>query len=116
MSFTSTGFVLFICAVAVVYYAVPQKRRWITLLVASYAFYALSNVKALSFIVLSTAVSFFTARKISDIAQKYRGGGTSRNRQAEKKAPSCYLQERKETVPYSRAYCVLWDTCRSKVH
>ena len=74
MSFTSTGFVLFVCIVGVVYYIVPQKRRWIVLLVASYAFYALSNVKALSFIVLSTAVSFFTARKISDIAQKYKGG------------------------------------------
>lgn len=74
MSFTSTGFVLFVCAVAAVYYAVPQKHRWIVLLAASYAFYALSNVKALAFIVFSTAVSFCTARKISAVAQKYRGG------------------------------------------
>ena len=68
MSFVSTGFVLFCFLTAVLYYAVPQKYKWIVLLAASYVFYALNNVKALAFIVASTLISYIAARKMTAIA------------------------------------------------
>lgn len=65
MSFVSTGFVLFCLLTAIVYYAVPQKCKWVVLLCSSYIFYALNSVKALAFIVLTTLISFLVARKFS---------------------------------------------------
>ncbi len=67
MSFVSTGFVLFFLLTGVLYYALPQKAKWIVLLSASYVFYALNNFKALIFIVLSTLISFLVARKLQAI-------------------------------------------------
>jgi len=67
MSFVSTGFVLFVFLTTAIYYAIPQKFKWIVLLCASYAFYALNNAKALVFIILSTLISFLAAKKISSI-------------------------------------------------
>ena len=68
MSFVSTGFVLFFLLTAVIYYAVPQRGKWIVLLCASYAFYALNNTKALVFIIASTLISFFAAKKFTAIS------------------------------------------------
>lgn len=73
MSFVSTGFVFFCALVAVVYYLVPKKIKWIVLLFASYVFYALNNVKAIIFIFLSTLVSYLSAVNISKISDTYDG-------------------------------------------
>lgn len=67
MTFISTGFVLFFLLTATVFYAVPQKIKWVVLLCASYIFYALNNPRALIFIILSTTISFFIADKLSTI-------------------------------------------------
>ena len=73
MSFVSTGFVFFCALVAVAYYLVPKKIKWIVLLFASYVFYALNNVKAIIFIFLSTLVSYLSAVNISKISDTYDG-------------------------------------------
>ena len=70
MSFVSTGFVLFFLLTALIYYVVPQKFKWLVLLCASYAFYALNNAKSLVFIIASTLISFFVAKKISSISEE----------------------------------------------
>ncbi len=71
MSFVSTGFVFFCVLVVAAYYLVPQKRKWIVLLLANYVFYALNNVKAILFIFSSTLISYLSAVYISKISDNY---------------------------------------------
>jgi hypothetical protein len=68
MSFVSTGFVFYCFLTVVLYYLVPQKLKWLILLIASYIFYALNNLYALIFIVASTFVSYIIALRLSSIA------------------------------------------------
>lgn len=67
MSFVSTGFVFYCFLTVVLYYLVPQKVKWLILLIASYVFYALNNLYALIFIVASTFVSYIIALRLSSI-------------------------------------------------
>ena len=64
MSFTSFAFLIFVGAVVIVYYLTPEKYRWITLLVASYAYYLEASAKSFVFILLTTLVTFYGARFI----------------------------------------------------
>lgn len=63
MSYTSFYFFVFLLALAVVYYILPLKFRWVALLCASIGFYISLGIKFLPFLlaagVLSWAVSFF---------------------------------------------------------
>ena len=45
MLFTSYGFIAFLCVLLLVYYIVPKKLQWITLLVGSYVFYAFAGLE-----------------------------------------------------------------------
>lgn len=85
MSFVSTGFVLFFLLTAVVFYAVPQRFKWIVLLCSSYIFYALNNVKALVFIIASTLISYLAARKFSSIAAECEEKRNATDDKAERK-------------------------------
>ena len=67
MDFTSTGFILFTAITVLIYYLVPQRIKWIILLIASYLFYAINNFKALFFIITSTLISYFGALLMSRI-------------------------------------------------
>lgn len=69
MDFTSTGFILFSAVALLIYYIVPQKKKWIVLLTSSYLFYAICSFKGLFIIVFSTIVSFFGAKKISSLTE-----------------------------------------------
>lgn len=71
MSFTSTGFVLFVCLVTFFYYIFPQKIKWCVLLFFSYLFYAINNFKALFFILLSTVISFFIAKRMTELSKEF---------------------------------------------
>lgn len=53
MQFTSVGFLLFAAAVLLGYYLLPQKRRWIWLLMANFTFYLFAGVQYLGFLVLT---------------------------------------------------------------
>jgi len=64
MLFDSLEFLLFLPAVIVVYYLLPQKARWIFLLIASYFFYASWRLEFLALIIYSTVVDYFIALKI----------------------------------------------------
>ena len=85
MSFVSTGFILFFLLTAVVYYAVPQRGKWIVLLCASYVFYALNNAKALVFIMASTLISFLAAKKFSSISAECEKKRSETSDKAERK-------------------------------
>ena len=64
MSFISLYFLLFLAVVILLYYIVPKKHRWIVLLVASYVFYLLNDLKAVIFIIVTTLTVYLSARKL----------------------------------------------------
>jgi len=68
MLFTSYGFIAFLCVLLLVYYIVPKKLQWITLLVGSYVFYAFAGLECLVFILFTTvsayAISMLTHKAI----------------------------------------------------
>lgn len=67
MSITSNIFIVFVILSVIAYYVVRPAKRWIVLLVASYAFYVYSSPGATIFLIASTAITFITAYKIGQI-------------------------------------------------
>lgn len=65
MQFASVSFVLFAALLLIVYYLVPKKVQWITLLVASYVFYLWAGIEYLGFI-LFTTLSTYAATQLMD--------------------------------------------------
>lgn len=59
MSLTSYSFLLYIGALFALYYALPGKFRWQLLLIASYVFYAICDLRLMIFMVLTTAIVFY---------------------------------------------------------
>ena len=67
MSLLSYTFLLFLLASLFAYYLVPKKFQWIILLAANTVFYAFSGIGNFVFIVLSSFVTYFTARIVSEL-------------------------------------------------
>lgn len=92
MLFTSYEFLAFLAAVFLLYYLLPRKTQWITLLCASYVFYALAGAKYLVFIAFTTVSSFATARlmgRVSEGERRYladKGDSLSKEEKKEYKA------------------------------
>lgn len=82
MSFITMDFAFFVCLALLLYYLMPKDKRWWILLIASYAFYTVTGVWNLVYILLSTVTTFVSARLI----ERYT---------TEQKA---YLQENKDTL------------------
>ncbi len=59
MLFNSFHYLLFFIAVSISYFLLPQKRRWILLLAASYIFYMAWRPELIVLIMFSTAVNYF---------------------------------------------------------
>ena len=70
MSFTSSIFVIFLIVSLLLYWLVPKKGQWIVLLVISYLYYLYASVPAVAFLLFSTAITFFTALKVSQIKKE----------------------------------------------
>ena len=62
MLFTSYGFIAFLAAVFLVYFLCPPKKQWISLLIASYIFYAFSGLWNFAFIITVTVSCYIIAR------------------------------------------------------
>ena len=96
--FTLIGFS---CACAVLYYVCPGRLRWVLLLIASYAFYAVSGANALPFILLTTLSTWAGALVIGSIAEKnkaaVRAGRDTLSAQ-EKKAMKAAAKKRQRVV------------------
>ena len=71
MSITSFTFVLFIFALLLVYYLVPQRFQWLVLLAASGVFYLSCGVKS-SLFILITAFSIYLAARLLTKLDKQR--------------------------------------------
>lgn len=61
MLFNSVSFAIFLPIVFLVYWVLPQNKKWILLLLASYYFYMSWNPKYVVLILLTTTVSYFAA-------------------------------------------------------
>ena len=67
MEYTSFIYIIFILICMAFYYALPKKCQWAVLLVASLAFYAVFSQVLTVFILLSTLLVYFGARKITSL-------------------------------------------------
>lgn len=61
MLFNSFEFLLFFPVVVMLYFALPNKWRWLHLLISSYFFYGCWNLTYLSLIITSTIVTYYSA-------------------------------------------------------
>lgn len=61
MLFNSFGYALFLPIVFIIYWIIPQKFRWIILLISSYYFYASWGPQYVAIILLTTIVSYVAA-------------------------------------------------------
>lgn len=72
MLFDSLEFLLFLPTVILLYWLLPNKFRWILLLVASYFFYGSWKAEFLILIVYSTCVDYIAAIQIDKTTEKIR--------------------------------------------
>ena len=70
MLFTSYEFLAFLAVVFLLYYILPKKTQWVTLLVASYVFYALAGVEYLAFIAVTTVSSFIATMLMGRVSSR----------------------------------------------
>lgn len=72
MLFNTFAYWLFFALVVAVYYAMPPRRRWVLLLVASYGFYGAWSPPYLLLLALSTAVDWQAARGIERAGRSWK--------------------------------------------
>ena len=70
MSFISLYFFLFLFIVIFVYFVMPKRFRWIVLLIASYVFYLLNDLRAVIFLVTTTVSIYLAAIGMRKLAEK----------------------------------------------
>lgn len=70
MLFNSLQFILFFVVVFVLYYVICDKYRYIVLLIASYLFYGIANIKYLPLLVIITLITYFGGILIKQISVK----------------------------------------------
>ena len=70
MLFNSLTFIIFLAVVLVLYYTLPQKLKWIMLLIASCIFYMGWRAELIILIVISTLSNWLLARLIYDKPEK----------------------------------------------
>lgn len=73
MLLNSFSFLWFFALVAVVYYSIPGRFRWVLLLVASYYFYSAFELAYLVLLAYATAAAYVFGRLVEDGSQNPRG-------------------------------------------
>lgn len=75
MLFNSLQFWIFFIVVILAYYVLPQKCKWVCLLISSYIFYLLCNIKATFILLMLTIIVYFAAKGLENKEE-----GSSRRR------------------------------------
>ncbi|MGE5424446.1 MAG: MBOAT family O-acyltransferase, partial [Syntrophothermus sp.] len=70
MLFNSYGYLIFLPATILVYYALPFRFRWMLLLAASYLFYLMWRVEFALVLITATLASYYSAVKMGEIPEK----------------------------------------------
>lgn len=65
MTFNTFTFYLFFSAIVIVNYLLPRRWRWVWLLISSYVFYSLSDVKYSAVLLTCTGISYLAGRMIA---------------------------------------------------
>ena len=71
MVFNSIAFLLFFPAVLFLHFKLPQKSKWVMLLIASYIFYISWNFKLIWLILFTTVISYTMALLIARAERKW---------------------------------------------
>lgn len=58
MSLVSMEFLVFVCIAACLYYLIPKKYQWISLLIFSYVYYASSGIRIVFFLLYTTVTTY----------------------------------------------------------
>lgn len=72
MSFTSFAFLVSLFVLTLIYYLVPKKAQWVILLIASYAFYIFSGVKAVVYLIGVTAIGYAAGLIMQKMRDNYK--------------------------------------------
>ena len=73
MSYTSFGFLIFVCITMLIYFLFPIKKyQWVILLLGSYAFYLFAGFKAVGFILFTTFTTYLSAILIDSSIKKQK--------------------------------------------
>lgn len=67
MVINSIEFLIFVLSIIIIYKIVPNKLKWVVLLIASYIFYFLNSTYMTIFIIITTISIYFVALKMSNI-------------------------------------------------
>jgi alginate O-acetyltransferase complex protein AlgI len=70
MTFISPQYLLFFPTVVIIYFLLPQRYRWILLLLASYYFYAAWRLEYTLLILFSTTVDYFAGRQMGRLQSR----------------------------------------------
>ena len=82
MSITSVSYLLFLFGLLIAYYLVPKKAQWIVLLLASLAFYLLSSLRGILFVLVTASTIYGAARWMDALSGRQKD----------------YLQKNKQTL------------------
>ena len=89
MLFTDSAFIIGLVILCITYFLIPQKCRWMLLLLATVLFYAYSGVSNLLYIAATTVSTFFLTKKLDTMAaarKDYLAAHKSEMSREEKKA------------------------------
>lgn len=108
MSFASSGFFIFFACLMLVYFCMPKRFRWISLLAGSYVYILLSSRYTASFLLVASLTAFGAARWIERQQQTYaqRLAQSAWSAQ-EKKVQKKHTQKKKRSI-LSAALIVLF--------
>ena len=67
MTINSLNFILFVAIVCILYFIVPQKAKWVILLIASYIFYWLCSNLLIIYILITTLSIYVLTLKMGEI-------------------------------------------------
>ena len=85
MIFTSLIFLVFVFAVAFLYFTLFRKCQWVLLLLASIAFYLFSGPKYIVYIAVTSITTYLLARKIQSLHDKEKNYVTEHELSKDKK-------------------------------
>lgn len=101
MSFVSFGFVFFMAACLLIYYAVPGKYRYLVLLAAGWMFYVLAMRRYVVYLIVTTVTVYLSGIRIDRIGKQQKAW-LKLNKESlskeEKKAYKSSMKRRQKTV------------------
>lgn len=90
MLFTSYEFIGFVLITFLLYYIVPKKIQWVVLLLSSYVFYALADIRYVPYILATTLITYLSGIAIQKHADKSKEYLNEHKEDFDKEAKKAY--------------------------